>query len=352
MDLDVYQIGILAKLGAWQFLTLLYRFGRNARKPRDSENDPFELYSLQGFATSANRKSMPFYSTFINYQQAQNQEYGDQAIMNAIKEKGKWSTRTPGQRAAMIKLTCAYQIIFLETMGLLEDAFIKCEEEDSDIGFSAAENPLDQAAALLIGYMEGETMRATSVDGELLYNLANKHGFTFGSLNGQGFARVNDEIEDLLYAAKGQLDALDCIKVARTTSQIAQIMLVPLLQGMLVAAVESENLAVNSDSESLVQGEVFATTVLPFINGKQPDSATSVQRNMIVSGADTVPDGSKAVGEVTGKFVAKGLQINCGVLGDSDKIQPCHNYSAAVQNSGSFLALAISAVASLYFYIL
>jgi hypothetical protein len=350
MDLDVYQMGILAQLGSWKFLTLLYRFGRNARKPRDSENDPFELHSLQEFAMSANRKSMPFYTTFINYQKKHNQEYGDQAIMNAIEGKGKWSTRSQLQRAAMVKLTSAYQIIFLETMGLFEEAFVKCEEEDSEIGFSAEENPLDQAAALLIGYMEGKEMRGTSVDGQLLYNLANKQAFTFGSLNGQ-IALVNDQLEDLLYAAKGQLDALDCIKLSRTTSKMSQIMLVPLLQAMLIAAVESEGLPVNSDSESLVQGEVFATTVLPFINDMQPESASSVQRNMIVSGTNTVPDGSKAVGEVTGKFVAKGLQISCGVLGNSDQIQPCRNYSGAVP-SGSLLApLVISTVASLYFLI-
>ncbi|GAX19744.1 hypothetical protein FisN_37Lh008 [Fistulifera solaris] len=251
MDLDVYQMGVLAQLGAWKFLTLLYRFGRNARKPRDSENDPFELHSLQEFAMSANRKSMPFYTTFINYQKKHNQEYGDQAIMNAIEGKGKWSTRSQQQRAAMVKLTSAYQIIFLETMGLFEEAFVKCEEEDSEIGFSAEENPLDQAGALLIGYMEGKEMRGTSVDGQLLYNLANKQAFTFGSLNGQ-IALVNDQLEDLLYAAKGQLDALDCIKLSRTTSKMSQIMLVPLLQAMLIAAVESEGLPVNSDSESLI----------------------------------------------------------------------------------------------------
>lgn len=349
MDLDVYQIGILARLGAWKFATLLYRFGRNARKPRDSENDPFELHSLQGFATSANRKAMPFYSTFINYQQANKHDFGDQAIMNAIEGKGKWSTRSPEQRAAMVKLTCAYQIIYLETMGLLEDAFNKCEEEDSEIGFSSEENPLDQAAALLIGYMEGENMRGTSADGQLLYNLANKQAFTFESLNGQGYALVNDELDDLLYAAKGQLDALDCIKVARTTKKISQIMLIPLLQSMLVAAVESEDLAVNSDSESLVHGELFATTVLPFMNEIQPDSATSVQRNMIVSGTNTVPDGSVLVGEVTGKFVANGLQLNCGVLGDSDKIQPCRNYSAAAAATPSLFPLLVSAATGLYF---
>lgn len=339
-------------MGHFEYAKIIYKYGKNAPRARDSENDPFALVSLQELAVSADRKrTSSFTNNFLKYHTDKNSEYGDKAITNALGDGGKWKNRPNLMRAKAIALASSFHVVFLECIALFRDAYEACEESDSEVGFIAEHNPLDQAAALLIGYLEGETVKGvSSLDGKFTFGLASEKAFQFDTLTEQDdYAVVNSEIEDLLYAAKGQLDVLDCIKVSRTVSHIEDLMMIPLLQGVAQAAASNENINSGAFETSLVEGEMYALTVLPSIDELQTSSADTIYRNMIVTSGDTVPDGSAEVGDAVGRFTTQGMKLSCRYIGGNDDVEPCRNYGGRSlgERRWSLLGLLVSAVAGL-----
>lgn len=317
MDLDAYQLEILTALGDFRFAELLYRHGKNSIKPRNSQFDPFLLLSLQEISNRSRQRSTSLTKNFLRYHQEKRTEYGDTAIMNTLNGLGKWGERPNRQRAVLVKLAAVYHIVYVECIGLFEEAFSVCESSDSDKGFDSDINPLDQALALYIGSMEGEHWKGSPVDGQFVYGLANEMAYQFQVTNNDGIAVINDEIEDLFYAAKGQLDALDCVRVARSVERIERLLLVSLLQRILLSATQSKTLTQSSSHPSIVEGEVFALAALPSINSVQESSAEIIHRNLIIqANKEPVGDGITEIGNTVGLIVTKGLNLPCRYVGE------------------------------------
>lgn len=347
LDLDIYQTGILGALNSFDYAAILYRYGKNSPKHRDSETDPFTLLSLKDLAFSADRRSSKYFKRFISYHSDRGNTYGHEAIEQALTNTGKWKDRSPKHRAEVIEYTAAFQILYLELIGLLQDAYTACEQADAAVGFQAAVNPLDKAAALFTGSMEGEDHRGSLKDGRLVFDLANELAYKFSTQTDQRYAKVNKEIDDLLYAAKGQLDAPDCIKVERTTIKLQKLVLIPLLQGLLEEAEKNAALSPTDDKASVIKGEVIALALLPEIHAVFPNDASVISKNMLVQdGGDLVEDGVQTVANVAGHFVSEGLDLSCSYLGHvAGKIEPCRNYgSSAKAQRWSTFALVTSVV--------
>ena len=353
LDLDVYQLQILTSLGSYDYAMLLYKYGKNSPKYRDSESDPFRLLSLQELAVSVDRKrTSAFHKNFIDYQSKKNTEYGDTLIRNTLEGKGKWGSKTE-LRGKVVGLAASFHIVYLEVIAIFHDAFEACEStDDSQVGFIAEKNPLDQGAALFYGSMEGDYYKGSHRDGQFLFDLANDKAFQFGTQNNEDYAAVNAEIEDLLYAAKGQLDALDCIKVSNTVKAIENLMAIPLLQGVAQAAADNEVLSASSDEPSVAEGEVYALAVLPSVDALQPDSAVTMYNNLVLSegGSDLVPDGSADVGDAVGMYVTEGLKLSCRYIGGNSEVEPCRKFGgrSSAQQRWSLVTLALSSAVGLF----
>lgn len=332
IDLDIRQMRILSSMEAILFTDFTYTFGSNVPKPRNSENDPFELLTLHELAVSAARSEAdPIYTSFVKYYNDKN--YADSSIRQILNGQSKWTTTA--QRTEALALTSAFQIVYMEAIRQLYDSVAKCRAADPTLGFildsGADRNPLDNAAALLIGSMEGtQTGGSLLQDGELVWHLGNKRAFQFQTMNDLGYATVNQNIIDLLYAGNGELDGVACTKLQTTVDQIVGLMQVSIIQSVLMAAVQSQNLDSTSGDLSLVQGEVFADSILPLISAEDEATANLIQENMVIKkGVHTVRDGAQAVADGFGYYVTNGANIPCNYLGSTSAVNPCAKYGTS-----------------------
>lgn len=253
--------------------------------------------------------------------------------------QSKW--KTPAHRTEALVLTCAFQIVYMETIRQLKDAVVKCQEADPVLGFTVesdtGRHPVDNSAALIIGSLEGTQPGGSLLeDGELVWNLANKRAFQFQTVNEYNYAIVNRRLIDLLYAAKGELDGVACTKLQDTVDQIIRNIQVGIIQGVLNAAVESENLDSGSDHLSLVQGEVLAESIIPILAAHDGATGELIQENMVIkANVDTVRDGAQAVADGFGYYMTTGANLQCSYVGATGGANPCKNYGGGTSASGT-----------------
>jgi hypothetical protein len=327
IDLDVYQLRILTSLQATEFAQFWYLYGSNVPKPRDSENDPYELVSLYGLATDADRQMAdPVFTQFVAY--FNDHEYADKTISDALAGTTKWVT--PSMQTEAIALTCACQILFIQIVAKLNLALSQCQAGGGDL--LTKSTSLDQAAAMLIGSMEGSGLGGSLDydDGQLVYTLANKRASQFNTMNSANYADVNSRIEDLLFASKAQLDASDCNAFERSSNRIQKLMSIGIIQSAILAAIENDKLSSSSTEDSLAQGEILTLSVLPLVATKDPQTTQLLAENMVwKAGVDPVSDGAQKVSEGWGSVVAKTLELPCDFLGTPNEVQPCRNFPAS-----------------------
>jgi hypothetical protein len=325
-----------------RFTDFTYRFGSNVPKPRDSDNDPFALLSLHELAVSGARsEANPIFNYFVTYHN--NKNYADKSMRLILSGQTKWNTTA--HRTEALVLTSAFQIVYMETIVQLYDSVAKCREADPVLGFteeSATDrHPLDKTAALLIGSLEGTQLGSSILgDGELVWNLANQRAFQFQTMNENDYAIVNRELIDLLYAGKGELDGVACSKLKPTVDRIVSLMQVGIIQSVLMAAVESQNLDSGSQHLSLVQGEVLADSILPFVAANDEATAEVIRENMVIKpGVDTVRGGAQAVADAFGYYVTTGANLPCHYLGATGGANPCAKSGSTPRGSLTWLAL-------------
>lgn len=351
MDLDVLQLRILTSIGNFNFARFWYMYGRNSPVQRDSDNDPFSFYSAADMATAITRRNAePWYSEFLKYYNDPN--YADTIIRDTLDGKGKWgNAKSVEQRSAVITETTAFMVLYLHLISQIHDAVNSCRGM-SNGGEYDLTHPWDEVAALLIGSLEGTQEGGSSdpEDGQFIWGLATRRAFQFQTING-GFAKVNSQLEDLLFAGRGEIDAFDCDAFEGTANHIQELTLVPLMQSVLHFAINNEGLSPTSVSEELALGEVFARAIIPIIQLSDPASANIIEENMIMifeQGVSPVRDGAQAVADALGSAaIAHG--IRCSLLGSTAEIKPCTSSASGFQSSWMASSVVIGLGASLLF---
>lgn len=349
IDLDISGIRTLTSLGAFDYAKLWYMYGRNSVVQRDSDNDPYEFYSLSYYATAASRKNAdPYYTQFVQYYDSPS--YADTIVRDALEGKGKWGSKgSVAQRSAIITETCAFQILYLHLIAQMHDAVKSCEGGVSNGEYDLT-HPWDEVAALLIGSIEGteEGGSTDAQDGQLVWGLATRRGYQFKTLNGKGYAKSNSKLEDLLFSGRGEIDALQCDVLAKTVEDIRKLTMVPLMQSVVRYGLQNEKLNADSDSEDLALGEAYALAIIPIIRIVDPGAAAILEENMVFrEGIDPVRDGSQEVADAIGNAaVAEGMR--CSMLGSTPEAKPCAKHSAAGGVRPLFFAVS-AAIVSLFF---
>lgn len=341
------QLRVLTSAGAFNYAKLWYLYGRNSIVERANENDPFEYYSLADLAVATSRRAAdPWYSEFVRYHN--NNAYADKIIKDTLEGKGKWgSTGSVAQRSAVITETSAFMVLYLHLISQINDAVNLCKGMTSEADYDLT-HPWDEVAALSIGSLEGtqEGGSSDSQDGQFIWSLATKRAFQFQALNREGYAKINSELEDLLYAGKGEIDAVECASFEKTAERLKVMTLLPLMQSVLRYVVQTQNLQASSASEDLALGETFALAILPIMELIDPAGALVVQQNMIIQdGVPPARDGSQAVADAIGGFaVAAGLQ--CQLLGYTPEARPCDLYGGHSGATSMLSSLFLSAAAA------
>eukprot|EP00980_Cylindrotheca_fusiformis_P024516 scaffold11979_cov130-Cylindrotheca_fusiformis.AAC.4 len=344
IDLDVAQMRILSTLGNFKYARYWFLYGRNSPVQRDSENDLHSFYSVHDFAIASSRKNADdVYVEFVGYFNDVN--YGDTIITQALEGTGKWGTKTTQQRAAIIAETSSFLVLYLHLVSQINDAVNHCTNTASGGEYDLTD-PWDEVAALLIGSLEGtqEGGATDGRDGQLVWGLATRRAFQFQTLNSMGYAQTNSDLINALWAGRGEIDALDCVRFSETAQEIQKLTLVPLLQSIIRYAILNEKLEAGSPREELAFGETYALAVLPIIKAVDENLANIIQENMIFwEDVKPVRDGAQTVADAVGS-AAVSLGIRCSLLGSTSQANPCRNVaSASSQVVPSFLFTSIAA---------
>lgn len=330
IDLDILQIRILTSLGSFNYAKFWYLYGRNSARQRDSENDPFDFYSLSEFAISTSRQNAePYYSAFISYHNKPN--YADILIRNTLAGVGKWdNNKSVEQRSAIITEACSFLILYLHLIAQINDAVNSCRNVDED-GEYELTHPWDEVAALTIGSLEGKEEGGSShvEDGQLIWGLGTRRGYQFQTLNSQGYAKVNSKLENLLFAGKGEIDAFQCDMLEKSAESIKTKSTIPLLQSVLKYAILNGEHPADSDSADLALGEIFALAVIPILQLYDKPSALILEENMLTyPGIKPIRDGVQQVANAVGA-AANAMGIDPRELGSTPEANPSLLYGGS-----------------------
>ena len=353
-DLDIHQMKILLELQASQFAEFLYMHGSNIAKFGQDPNDPVQYVSLHDIAVTSERNSAsPWFEAFVNYNN--NEFYADDVIRAALDTSNadnKW--KSTDQIVEIVTTTAAYQILLLEGVSKLKIAVSECRDADPEQGPDFALDPIDEAAALIVGSMEGPLLGGSSdlEDGQLIYNINNRHAFQFGTFTdgGNHYSKSVSVIEDLLFAAKAQLDALDCDNLEATTESILKHSMVGIAQGAILLADKNAGLKTISTAGGLAKAEGLALSIIPLIaaNKSLKSVTDTLTKNLIwTPGSQPVPDGSQVTASAMGNGFSRALGLNCRSLGSIQNVDPCDGAgSAAVATRATFVSMTLATSAA------
>lgn len=353
IDLDILQVKILTSLQSYSFAKYLYSYGRNSPLPSENDGDPYKLRSLEKFALSTDREAAtPFYNEFVGY--FDDIYYANTAVKNALEGKGKYGAASVEARTEVVAKTCAYQIMYMYLLAEMADVINDCQSQDT-LDNVGGVHSWDEVAAFLIGSLEGPTEGGSpdTDDGQLMWNLANKRAFQFQTVNEEGYSKTNSEIESLLFAGLGQLDAFDCDNLSKTVTRLQHFLLIPVIQSTLRYAAENEKLSASNLEKTVAQGETFALSVIPVIKSYDEAAAQVITENMVVQqGVKPVRDGAQVVADAFYEALDE-FGISCLYVGASSQVDACRKeggFSASVRlQPTAYIVSALLIVAGVAF---
>lgn len=329
-------------------------YGRNSPRQRMSDNEPFSYYSIHEFAVATSRKNAePYYSAFVSYHN--DPSYADTLIRQTLEGTGKWgNNKSTEERSVVVAEGSAFVVLYLHLIAQVNGAINNCKDIDED-GEYKLTHPWDEVAALLIGSLEGmeEGGSVDVQDGQLVWGLSTRRSFEFQTLNRDGYANVNSQLEDLLFAGRGELDALSCTMLERTAEQVKRLSIVPLMQSVLRFAVLNEKLPADSFSPDLARGEVFAMAIIPIVQIYDPASAAVLEDNMLVrSGVKPVEGGAQEVANAIGS-AALAMGLSPRELGSTPEANPSLLYGrSSAQIMKPWLITGLATLATSLYLIL
>jgi hypothetical protein len=334
MDLDVHQMNILMSFDNdhyWDMAKRIYLSGKNSKAAKfydDTDDDSFlsiELNTLHSLARSNKRQGTLFYDEMLNYN-LDNPYYADMLIVDIFNKDSMYDSETKVVRKAIISDTIITQIMYPHILAEMQDAVGHCVNGNK-FDYQKVTLAWDHVAAYIIGSLEGSKRGGSGdfSDGNFLLSLANKRGIEFNRLNEDGYAVVNNALENLLLSGKGQIVHLNCHNLERTSQMIAHILLIPMIQSVVKYALSNQFLAYSSDDVTIFQGEVFAKFLIPIYAKFSRKSANTLQHNMIRNHDVLVADGPQAVADAY-LAIADDIGVQCEYIGKSYEVDACLNY--------------------------
>jgi hypothetical protein len=180
----------------------------------------------------------------------------------------------------------------------------------------------------------------------MIWGLGTRRGYQFQTLNSQGYPKVNSDLEDFLFAGRGEIDALECEMLQKTADNIQSITLIPLMQSVLKYAALNEQHAADSGNADLALGEVFASSIIPIIQIFDSASALILEENMLIQpGIKPVRGGVQQVANALGS-AANAMGINPRDLGSIPEADPSLLYGGS-SSSPALQPYKLSFVATL-----
>jgi hypothetical protein len=284
IDRDIREIEILMVEGAYQAAKEYYLYGWNT------------YFSLSELAQNAYSPGpTPDFDLFKTYYGGNDYDFAHNIIMNVLEGQAPFDNISKQQRGEIVLGILRGVVMYLSTLAELDSAVTECDKN----GGSASTLELwDGGAAFFIGSSEGQTPGGQA-GGQFAFALAKELCDSFGTCEAEPErnAEINEfVIQALLFGIKNlQLGKCDVVRTVLENS-IKPVLLVPLVQGTLLAASLSASLEAGSDSGALGALYAFSRSVLPAIDSANKESAIQISNNSAFDPALTpVPDGIDAL---------------------------------------------------------
>merc|ERR1719217_1469732 len=211
-----------------------------------------KIRTLSAFATSSSMKAEKWYNVYKNYwasngmTAAEAAKYSDTYVRTAM-AGGDLAAASNEMRSEVVKKGLAYQSVWMYVLHEYEDAIMDCfagdiTTNDPTVG-GAAPHAWDEGWAFYAGSLEGEVAQdEASTEGVMVYKLANKRCENFGTCKdgATGVAKANLKHLALARNGRDKILAGECHTVAEDFDAIVDQMTIPLIQGMLMYAYESD----------------------------------------------------------------------------------------------------------------
>lgn len=303
LDLDLHQMDLMMRVGAYEAAEEIYSLGLNSRDSDGGRNTLKEL--------AENSSAGPLFAIFETY--FKSGSYSEEQVAMAIDSKGenRFSGSSRLQRAEFAFRSIQALTTYKAVSSSLAKAVLECKLGNNGLPF------IDEAAALFVGSIEG-TQAGGSKDGSgvMLMSLAKEQCNNFKKCEEQGDAGSNEFILFAMSDIKDHLHDLDCSKAEDVISERIEPMLpVPMIQASLYYASVNEGLSANSPKITVASADILTKAVLPKIQPlNQTSGATLLANSEYNPNQKPVSDGVEAMFDAY-RSVIEDLKIDCDVIG-------------------------------------
>lgn len=333
IDLDILEMDILLQMGAYSPAEDLYMFGKHSVSLTQSST----AVSLQSLATMSTRSTVPQYKAFVSYF-GNDGNYADTIVRYAFMST---DNLLPDEKRTVILGANQYMVLFMAALTSMQESITACKQ-----GLDTAAQYWDQAAAWLIGSLEGQSA-AGSQEGFSFWNLSKDfcNEFHTCSTHVVNSSQVNDDMVLRLYTGRGAVLAQSCSELEQTTAELTQLLYIPLIQAGLSTTVslqQSTNMATERKS-FLAHGYVYSHALLPLIQQVNTASAEEIQKSFDMNGMG-IPDGVEAV-VAAYRNAFGGLGVSCTDVGSSVNIDTCTGTVKTASKVGIAFGVLLSVAA-------
>lgn len=358
IDIDIRKIEIFLENGMFLFSDSRFVFSGDAfglYRTGQHKSNTDGRGSLRSIARSTNREIVPVFAAYRRYFDGDDY-YADTMITAAFQKTGAFTMASDDQRIRFIAFALRYMITFMAILEKIYLALDSCSNEETR-GKGATD--LDMAIAYYMGSLEGKE-DGGSYDGTLLHMLANRMCVNFGTCSENDNAVVNERIVSLVYTAQGELEVGACEMMKRTVGEIKNVLIVPLIQGILFSAKANEMhyqsmhlsaYAIPDTQEFIPEGYALAQSILPLIADADQNSATIIKDVMVNSfptqGDKRNQDSAKVVSAIK-SALSKMEGFDCSQIGfiggtgfcpkdNEDLYDPFNSASYGLSSSASLM---------------
>jgi hypothetical protein len=296
VDVDIRTIGMLLEMESYDAAASVYKYGGVF------EDSDQELRSIQSLASN------PALSRKGSLLQELYSESADEIISEAFNEK---SVMLQGVTAQQRKVLAEASMVAITLHIYAIDSLFRAVEICDDNG-SAAVTFWDKAVAALVGWMEGSEEGGSSDNGVLFYNIAQYLCTEADTCNTATDSKVSRLLISRLNEGKQHLLSKDCVYAETQAIEVEK-----LLQAVLadITAYFAESIVEDElDSESLIEGYIFAQALAPIIQPVDAGASSVIRQNLgSFPNENPMKDGLSAVLAALNSFVTK-EGIDCTLI--------------------------------------
>lgn len=299
VDIDIMAVGMLIEIEALDAAANVYKYGGVFKD------------SNRGFSSIQSLSSSPAQSAKGNELKrlySDGDDVAQEIVFEALDEESSILQDVSAyERRVMAEASMVSIALHIYAIDSLFWADELCDSNGSD-----AVKAWDTAVAALVGWTEGSLDGGSSDNGVLFYNIAQYLCKAAGTCNMANDSEVNRSLIGLLEEGKQQLLSKDCVGAYKQAMEVEKLLQTVL--GDTVAFFARRIVDDKLDTESAVEGYVFAKALTPIFDTVDPVASSVISQNLGAFPDDNLmKDGVTAVYVALRSFVNREA-IDCALL--------------------------------------